>query len=231
MSNVSMVAAFGAGVLSFLSPCILPMVPVYLATLYGSGIYENLNHKFRVPLLLHSLFFVLGFSLIFTALGTIAGITGYAVNLSTSLLNKIAGSMLIIFGIFILAALKLSWLNYEKRLTPSVGNKTTYLRSFVIGAAFSLGWTACVGPLLGGILMLAAVEATAWKGASLLMIYCLGLGIPFLIMGIAFDSLKPLLKYIRKHSRIIQVISGLLLIIFGILACTDNLRWFAALTA
>jgi cytochrome c-type biogenesis protein len=174
---------------------------------------------------------VLGFSLVFTAMGAIAGLTAFAINPSIALLNTISGSLLIVFGLFLLAALKIPWLNYEKRLSPSVGSKTGYLRSFIIGASFSLAWTACVGPILGGILSIAMNTATAWYGAYLLAIYSLGLGLPFLAIGLAFDSLLPWLRRIQRYTRIIHAISGLLLIIVGILVLTGQIRWFSTLAA
>jgi len=215
--------------LSFLSPCVLPMVPVYLASLYGPEIFES--RGMRLPLFLHSLSFVIGFSVIFISLGAIVGLTGYAVNPNYALLSKIAGSLLIAFGLFILVAMRVPWLNYEKRLTPSLGNTTGYFRSLLIGAVFSVSWTACVGPILGGILTLATVRATAWQGAYLLAIYSLGLGLPFLIIGIAFDSILPLLKRIQRYSGWLHIISGLLLLIVGILILTDNLSWFSSLAS
>ena len=230
MENISLIVAFSAGLLSFLSPCVLPLVPIYLASLYGPEIYDSTIARRRLPLLLHSLSFVVGFSIIFTILGAIAGLTGYAITLNTALLNTIAGSLLIVLGIFMLAALKVPWLNYEKRLTPSLSNTTGYLRSFIIGAAFSLAWTPCVAPILGGILTLASVQATAWQGAYLLAIYSLGLGLPFLIIGVAFDSIIPLIKRINRYSRWVYIISGLLLITVGILILTDMLSWFSSLT-
>ncbi len=213
--------------LSFLTPCVLPMVPVYLASLYGPGIFEARN--IRLPVFLHSLCFVLGFTVVFVLLGAIAGLTGYRIIPNYALLHKIAGSLLIAFGLFILASTKISWLNYEKRLAPNLGNTTGYLRSFLIGAVFSLSWTACVGPLLGNILAIAAVQATAGKGAFLLAIYSLGLGLPFLIVGAAFDFLLPVLKRINRYTGIIRVISGLLLIIIGILVLTGRLAWISSL--
>ncbi len=180
MSSVSIVAAFSAGLLSFLTPCVIPLVPVYLASLCGPEILEPKISRNRIPIFLHSLSFVVGFSLIFVALGAIAGLTGFAISLNVALLNRIAGSLLIAFGLFMLAVPKLSWLNYEKRLTPSLGNTTGYLRSLLIGVIFSLAWTPCVGPILGGVLALALDSATAWRGAYLLAIYSLGLGLPFL---------------------------------------------------
>jgi len=231
VENVSVAVAFTAGLLSFLSPCVLPLVPVYLASLVGPELFDAKRTGRRLPIFLHSLSFVLGFSLVFTTMGAIAGLTGFAINPSLALLNKISGSLLIAFGLFLLAALKIPWLNYEKRLSPSLGNTTGYLRSFLIGASFSLVWTACVGPILGGILAIALNTATAWHGAYLLAIYSLGLGLPFLVIGLAFDSLLPLLRRIQRYTRIIHVVSGLLLIIIGILVLTGQISWFSTLAA
>ena len=231
MENVSVAVAFTAGLFSFLSPCVLPLVPVYLASLVGPELFDAKRTGRRLPIFLHSLSFVLGFSLVFTTMGAIAGLTGFAINPSLALLNKISGSLLIAFGLFLLAALKIPWLNYEKRLSPSLGNTTGYLRSFLIGASFSLVWTACVGPILGGILAIALNTATAWHGAYLLAIYSLGLGLPFLVIGLAFDSLLPLLRRIQRYTRIIHVVSGLLLIIIGVLVLTGQISWFSTLAA
>ena len=227
VESISLAIAFGGGLLSFLSPCVLPMVPVYLASLYGPEIFDT--RGIRVPVFLHSLSFVIGFSIVFVTLGAVAGLTGFAINPSSALLNKIAGSLLIVFGLFMLAALRLPWLNFEKRLTTSLGNTTGYLRSLLIGATFSLAWTPCVSPILGGILTLALGSETAWHGAYLLAIYSLGLGLPFLIIGIAFDSISPLLRRIHRYSRLIYIISSLLLITIGILILTNNLVWFSTL--
>jgi cytochrome c-type biogenesis protein len=205
------------------------MVPVYLASLYGPEVFDG--RGFRVPLFLHSFSFVIGFSVVFVALGTAAGLTGYALNPNYALLSKIAGGLLIAFGLFLLAARKVPWLNYEKRLTPSFGNTTGYLRSFLIGAVFSLSWTACVGPILGGILALASVGATAWQGAYLLAVYSLGLGLPFLVIGIAVDFFLPLLRRLHRYTGLIHVISGLLLIIVGVLILTNSLGRVASLAA
>ena len=229
--EISIAVAFSAGLLSFLSPCVLPLVPVYLASLVGPEIFGDRVTVNRLPIFLHSLSFVVGFSLIFTTMGAIAGLTGFAINPSLALLNKISGSLLIAFGLFMLAALKVPWLNFEKRLTPSLGSTTGYLRSFIIGATFSLAWIACVGPILAGILALALNSATAWRGAYLLAIFSLGLGLPFLIVGVAFDSITPLLKRIHRYSNLIYLISGLLLIAVGVLVLTNNLIWFSALAA
>jgi len=229
MDNLSILIAFGGGVLSFLSPCILPLVPVYLASISGSQILKDGVGKRRLTVFLHSLSFVVGFSLVFAALGAIAGLTVYAINPSLILLNKIAGSLLVVFGALMLFALKVPWLNFEKRLDASRVKTTGYVRSFLIGAIFSMAWTGCATPILGGILALALNTATAWQGAYLLAVYSLGLGLPFLVLGVAFDTLAPLLKRLNRYSRGINIASGLLLIIIGILILTNQLSWFSSI--
>jgi len=226
MEEISFLIAFSAGLLSFLSPCVLPLVPVYLASLVGPEIFDDKATRKRMPIFLHSLSFVIGFSIVFTILGAGAGLVGFAISAYSVIIRRIAGSLLIAFGLFILAALKVPWLNFEKHLAPSQSVTTSYLRSFLTGGIFSLAWTPCVGPILGGILTLALSSETVWQGAYLLAVYSLGLGLPFLIMGIAFDSITPLLKRIRRYSTAIYIISGLLLIAVGILILTNRLVWF-----
>ncbi len=225
MEQVSLLVAFGAGLLSFLSPCVLPLVPVYLGTVCGPEILEPGAEKKRLPVFFHSLSFVVGFSLVFIILGAGVGLLGFTLGVNTALARYIAGGLLIAFGIFLLASLKIPWLNYERRLAPSTGATTGYLRSLLIGAIFSLAWTPCIGPVLGGILTLAWSSETAWQGACLLAVYSLGLGLPFLIIGAAFDSIRPLLRRIHRYSTWSYIISGLLLIAVGILILTGNLSW------
>jgi len=226
MEHVSFLAAFGAGLLSFLSPCVLPLVPVYLASLAGPEIFETGARKFRLSIFLHSLSFVIGFSVVLSLLGAVAGLAGFAIGAHSTVIRQVVGSLLIVFGLFLLAALKIPWLNYEKRLTPSLGNTTGYLRSLLTGGIFSLAWTPCIGPVLGGILTLALESATAWQGASLMAIYSLGLGLPFLVVGLAFDAISPLLKRISRYSAWIYIVSGALLIAMGILVLTNKVVWF-----
>jgi cytochrome c-type biogenesis protein len=225
MEDVSIWVAFGAGVLSFFSPCVLPLVPVYLASVCGTEILEAKATKGRFPILFHSLSFVIGFTVIFVALGAAAGLAGFAIG-SRPIIIKIAGGLLIAFGVFLLASLKFPWLNYEKRLAPSLGATTGYLRSMLLGAIFSLAWTPCVGAVLGGILTLAWSSETVWSGAYLLAIYSLGLGIPFLIIGIAFDFFRPILRRLHRYSTWTYIFSGVLLIVVGILTLTNTLNWF-----
>ncbi len=224
MEEVSLLVAFGAGILAFLSPCVLPLVPVYLANVCGTEILESETRHGRFPIFFHSLSFVTGFAVVFTAMGAGIGLAGFALS-SHFLILKIGGSLLIVFGLFLLASLKFPWLNYEKRLAPSLGATTGYLRSLLIGAIFSLAWTPCVGGLLGGALGVALISGSAGRGAYLLAIFSLGLGLPFLIIGVAFDSLRPLLKRLHRYSTWTYIVSGLLLITVGILILTNTLNW------
>jgi len=225
VGDVSLLAAFGAGLASFVSPCVLPLVPVYFASLCGPEILESETAIRRAPIFLHSLSFVLGFSLVFATMGALAGLAGIVINPNSLLVQRVSGGLLIAFGLFMLAALKIPWLNYEKRLAPSLGGTAGYLRSFLTGSIFCLAWTPCISPLLGSILTLAGSSGTAWQGTYLLAVYSLGLGLPFLVVGIAFGSISPLLKRIHRYSQLVYVISGVLLITVGILILSGRLTW------
>ena len=226
MEEISFLAAFGAGLASFVSPCVLPLVPVYFASLCGPEILDPKAAVSRIPIFLHSLSFVLGFSLVFTMMGVLVGLAGIVISPYSVVVRQVVGSLLIVFGLFMLAALRVPWLNYERRLAPSLGTTTGYLRSFLTGSIFCLAWTPCVSPLLSSVLTLALGSETAWQGAYLLAVYSLGLGLPFLIIGAAFGSITPLLRRINRYSNWIYIISGLLLIAVGILILTNRLVWF-----
>jgi len=223
--DVSLLVAFGAGLSSFLLPCVLPLVPVYFASLYGPEIFDAQTRR-RFPIFLHSLSFVLGFTLVFSAVGAGAGLVGLVLSPSSSLVRWTAGGLLIVFGTIMLAALKVPWLNLEKRLTPSQSIATGYARSFLTGAVFSVAWTPCVGPVQGAVLTVAWTSGSVWQGTYLLAIYSLGLGLPFLLAGVAFDFATPLMKRVHRYSRAIYVVSGSLLIVMGILVLTNRLVWY-----
>ena len=223
--EVTFGAAFLAGILSFVSPCVLPLVPAYLANLAGSTAIESGTRTSRWPAFFHSLCFVLGFTIIFVGLGASVGLLGTVITAQADILRYVAGSAIVLMGLFIILSLKIPWLNYEKRLRFNTSRNPGYIRSVLIGAAFALGWTPCVGPVLGSILALAWSAHDVWLGAQLLIIYSLGMGIPFIIIGLAWGSVMPLWKTINKHLGIISIVSGALLIILGILILTDNLSW------
>ena len=226
--NISFLTALGAGFASFLSPCVLPLVPIYLAGLAGPEILGGHNHteKRRVHIFLHSLVFVAGFSMIFVILGAGAGMAGLSLAANMFLIRRIASIILIVFGALLLLGQKIPQLNFTKHFNPKQTRATGYLRSFITGIIFTLVMTPCVGPILGGILTLAVASETASQGAELLGIYSLGLGIPFLIIGAAFDAVLPLLKRISRYSKVVYIISGIVLVVLGILSLTGKLVWF-----
>ena len=223
MEDITFAGAFVAGLLSFLTPCVLPLVPVYLGNLVGPEIFDTSVKRSRLPIFLHALCFVFGFGLVFVVLGIAAGLVGFAMGPHQELIRLIAGILLIVFGLIMFASLKVPWLNFERGMAPSAARTTGYVRSFITGGIITVAWTPCVGPVLGGILALAGASQTVWSGAALTAVYSLGLGIPFLIIGVAIDSLLPLVRRINQYSRYIYLVSGVLLIAVGILILTNKL--------
>ncbi len=229
MEPISFAVAFGAGLLSFFSPCVLPMVPVYLASLAGPEILETGTKTKRLSVFMHSLTFVVGFSIVFTLWGVGAGLLGSVLIPYLDIVRQFAGILLILFGLLMLASLKVPWLDYTKRLKLSLGTRSSYLRSFFIGAVFPVAWIPCTSWVLAGILMLAGASTTAGQGAFLLAVYSLGLGVPFLAIGLAFGFLSPFLKKVNRYSVWIYLVSALLLILVGILVLTNQIFWFQTL--
>jgi cytochrome c-type biogenesis protein len=225
--EISVGAAFIAGILSFFSPCVLPLVPAYIANLAGSTAIEPGTRSSRIPALLHSICFVIGFSIIFVLLGASVGLLGTAITAHADILRIIAGALITLMGLFIILALKIPWFNYEKRIHFNPSRNPGYIRSVLIGMAFALGWTPCVGPVLGAILALAWSSQNVWQGAQLLVVYSLGLGIPFILIGLVWGAIMPLWKSINKHLGLISIVSGILLIIIGILILTNNFAWIS----
>ena len=226
MSGITFVTALVAGILSFLSPCILPLVPVYLANVAGASVLTpELANRRRI--LLHTMSFIVGFSLVFIALGASLGLLGAMAPLNV--LYKVGGALLIAFGIFLAASAKVPWLNYEKRLSFAGVRGTGYLRSLLIGAIFSLGWTPCVGPILGGILVLAASSQTVWQGVCLLLAYCLGLGLPFIAVSLALGTASKFIRWLGRHAFVTSIVAAVLLIGVGILMLTGYLEYLSAL--
>jgi cytochrome c-type biogenesis protein len=228
--QTTFVASFLAGLISFLSPCVLPLVPVYLASLVGPGIFETGPEKKHLPLFKYSMFFVLGFAVVFIFLGVAAGAIGSAITQYLPLVQTIAGYVLVIMGVFMIAAIKLPFLNYEKRLSAS-GKSTApgIWRSFITGCVFSVAWTPCVGPVLGAVLAVAATKGTIGTGALLLVAYTLGLAIPFLVIGALLNTLMPFLKRVYRYSVAITIVGAALLIGVGILILTHHLTLISQL--
>ncbi len=218
-------AAFLAGVLSFLSPCVLPLVPGYVSLISGASVEELQTSERRMlpTVMLHSLTFVLGFSVVFIALGAVATGVGQIVNEYHSLLSKIAGVVVILFGLHLTGLLKIKALYADKRLHEVKGSATA-LGSFAVGFAFAFGWTPCIGPILATILVLAGAQETVWKGIVLLAVYSLGLAVPFLLTSLGVDRFLSFYGRFRRHLHTVEVCSGVLLIAIGVLIFLNNLR-------
>jgi cytochrome c-type biogenesis protein len=232
--GLSISAALIAGLLSFLSPCILPLVPVYLGYMTGTAA-QNLGASRRLTTVLHALCFVAGFGLVFVLLGLAAGALGNVLFPLMPYFTRIGGLVLIVFGLHLMGAFSIPWLNVERRLELRGQRRRHYGSSFLVGVIFAAGWTPCIGPVLAAILILAADTQTAVQGALLLLVYAAGLGIPFLIAAGLIDLALPVLKRISRHGRAISLIGGGLLIIMGILLLANLFQplsfWLAALGA
>src|SRR5574341_493698 len=202
-AEVSLIAAFGAGVLSFVSPCVLPIIPGYLSFISGLT-FQELTSQSRGAIIkkvtVNTVFFILGFTLIFVLLGATASSAGSLLKSNLNVFNKIAGALIVIFGLHIVGVYRIPFLNYEKRI-HSQSKPLGVLGAFLVGLAFAFGWSPCIGPILAGILLIAANQETVSRGMLLLGVYSLGLGIPFLITGIGFNYFLGISSWIKKHFR------------------------------
>jgi cytochrome c-type biogenesis protein len=227
MIEIGLLSAFTAGLLSFLSPCVLPVVPVYLSLMSNKAIFKNSNGiKFseRLFLFLNSVFFVLGFSLVFIALGSTATVVGQVLVNYSSVVSRVGGGVLIIFGLNYMGLFRIPLLNAEKKFKMPNFIKANYFGSFMIGVIFSFGWVPCIGMILSGILLLASKLNTLPQGILLLSVYSLGLGVPFMLSSIFIGIFSRFLKRVSRRLRIIPIISGIFLIILGIIFITNSMN-------
>ncbi|MBM3285027.1 MAG: cytochrome c biogenesis protein CcdA [Candidatus Aminicenantes bacterium] len=229
--NISLAAALSAGLISFLSPCILPLVPSYLAFISGVSIEElssqENSRRVRKRVVLSALFFVLGFSIIFIALGASATFIGKFLAKHIRWVEVVGGLFIILMGLHFAGVLRIRFLDRERAV--HLEKKPLGLPgTLVVGMAFGAGWTPCVGPILGSILMLAAATQSVLQGVALLAFYSAGLGIPFLVAGILIHRFFEVFQSIRKYFRAIAIAGGVLLIIMGVALLTG---YFSHLTA
>lgn len=217
------IAAFLAGLLSFLSPCVLPLVPGYVSLISGTGIesLQDADAPLMRRVMLNSLMFIAGFSIVFISLGAVATGLGQAMHQYHDLFAKIAGAVLIIFGLHLIGVFQIKALLADKRL-HSVKGSASPIGSFVVGFAFAFGWTPCIGPILAGILVLAGSQDTVAKGILLLAVYSAGLAVPFLMTSIGVNQFLAFYSRFRRHLHTVEVISGVLLIIFGLLIALNR---------
>ena len=217
--------AFSAGLLSFLSPCVLPLVPSYIGFLTGA-MPPDAPERRRITVT-HALFFVLGFTLVFMALGAGASAFGAALKSQRILITRIGGALIILFGLWTLGVIKLDVLQREKRM--QIEDKPVgYLGSSMVGMAFAAGWVPCLGPILAAIIQLAASEADFGRGMALLGAYSAGLAVPFVAAAFALDRFLEWFTDFRKHLGTVKVVSGLLLLFVGILMVTGKFTQLAA---
>jgi len=221
--NVSIFVALSAGFISFLTPCILPLIPSYLAFITGISLEElqtevNLK-RIRKKVIGNSLMFILGFSVIFIALGASATFIGTFLSDHIRWFEIVGGAVVIVLGLHFAGVFKLKFLEREKKFHMQK-KPLGYLGTALVGMAFGVGWTPCVGPILGAILTMAATTQDITKGIVLLVFYSIGLGIPFLISGIVIHKFFEYFKTIRKHFKIITAVGGVLLVIVGVLLIT-----------
>jgi cytochrome c-type biogenesis protein len=216
--QVSIFAALVAGIISFLSPCVLPLVPPYLIYLTGATIEHVANDEpkaaSRRAVMISALLFVLGFSTVFVALGASASLVGGLIRAWSAQLSIIAGIVIIVMGLHFLGLTRMAFLMREGRL--SIPKPVGYWGAYVMGLAFAFGWTPCIGPILAAILSVAAAEATVAKGAGLLAIYSAGLGIPFLIAALMIDQFSSLLGRLKRHLATVERAMGVLMVLTGI---------------
>jgi cytochrome c-type biogenesis protein len=227
--DVSIPAAFIAGIISFLSPCVLPLVPPYLIYLTGATIEHVANDETasasRRAVMISAAMFVLGFSTVFVALGASASLIGGLIRAWSAQLSIAAGIVIIVMGLHFLGLTRIALLMREGRLTAPkpVGKSGAY----VMGLAFAFGWTPCIGPILAAILSVAAAEATVTKGAGLLAIYSAGLGIPFLLAAFMIDQFSSLLARLKRHPATVERAMGVLMVLTGIGFLTGSMSTFS----
>ncbi len=216
--------AFTAGVLSFFSPCVLPLIPSYLTYITGLSFGQlqdaHPNAKVRLTVLLHSLCFIVGFSIVFVLLGAIAGIASakFQQHLREGLIwiERVGGLLILLFGIHMTGLFHFGMLLGEKRVHLHK-KPSGFIGTVVVGIAFAAGWTPCIGPILASILMIAATSGQVGKGVLLLSVYSIGMGIPFLFSGLLFHQFLTAFNRFRKHIRLIEIFTGLLLILVGVM--------------
>lgn len=236
-SHVTFLGAFIAGFLSFLSPCVLPLIPSFITYITGLSFAdlqtEHPSHTVRQQTIVHTLLFIAGFTTVFVLLGASATFIGGFLHEHMDSIRKVGGILIIIFGIHVTGLVPIHLLLGEKRVT--VHRKPAgYLGSFVVGLAFAAGWTPCIGPILASILMVAATEETVSRGVFLLFTYSLGLAIPFFLSSLAMHQFLVVFNRFKKHIRIFEIITGVFLIIVGVMIFTNylsilsrfSMKWF-----
>jgi len=230
-SQVSIFAAFLAGLVSFASPCVLPLVPSYITFITGVSFdeltTEDKTGRIRRLTILHSLAFILGFSLVFIALGATATAAGKFLREYQDVLRQVGGVLIILFGLYLTGVLKIAALSREAKFRMT-SKPLGLFGSVLVGITFAAGWTPCIGPILASILLYASTSEKAGTGILLLSVYSLGLGVPFFLASLGMNSFLAASKKLRSSLRTIEVVSGVILIVFGIALVTNLFRYFVS---
>lgn len=229
ISNIGILTALAAGAISFLSPCVLPLVPGYISYVAGNTVVageRTWSFGGRLSTLFLSACFVLGFSTVFVALGASATATSRVLLSYRYETNLFGGAIIIIFGVFMTGLLRLPWLERELRFHGNLRGGRPF-GAFVLGLAFAFGWTPCIGPVLGAILTVSALSSTASSGIALLSIYSVGLGVPFLLSALFTENLAKRLKAMRRTGWLLQVAAGSVMIVMGVAMITGTMSIFA----
>ena len=232
MPEVGIPIAFLAGIVSFASPCCLPLVPGYLSYMVATN--PDGSEASRRVALIHSLAFVAGFTVVFIAIWASVGLIGYLFRDYIGLLRQLGGAVLVFMGLHVAGLISIPALYREKRLpigsgrsaSPAAANGTrsepSYARSAMVGVIFSAGWTPCIGPILGGIIGLASVSASVGQGSLLLLVYAIGLGIPFVLVALGATAVSERLSWLRRHQAVVDAVSGAMLVAIGFLMITNT---------
>lgn len=224
IASIGILGAFAGGMVSFFSPCTLPLVPGYLAFIAGQG--SSGGHSAKPPQVMLSLFFIAGFSTVFVALGASATAFGSLLQQYRYEANLVGGGLVILFGVFMTGLVRLQWLQRDFRIQTHLKGGTP-LTAYLLGLAFAFGWTPCIGPVLAAILTFTTVAAEPSVGVIYLSIYSLGLGIPFLLAALFMEQFKKRLKIMSRYSRHLQIGAGVIMIIMGIAMVTGRLTLFS----
>jgi cytochrome c-type biogenesis protein len=228
--SVSLVTAFVAGLISFVSPCVLPIVPGYLSFISGVNVSQLKGQETPSELARRvawtSVAFVLGFSTVFVALGAAATLVGYYLQQYKRVLALVGGAVIVLLGLHTAGIFRIKWLLYEKRAEVK-SRPIGLIGAYVVGLAFAFGWTPCIGPILGAILLYASQQETVTQGVLLLTAYSLGLGIPFILAGLAINGFFAAFGQLRKHMKLVEYAAGALLVGVGLLLMTDRLTLIA----
>ncbi len=219
--QATLAVSFAAGVVSFVSPCVLPLVPAYITNLAGVSLASETPSGARLISVLHALAFVAGFTAVFVLFWTSIGLLGYLAPNYLPYIRFVGGGLLIFMGFHVMGLWRMPFLEREVRASFTLRGRASYPRSFLLGLLFAAGWTPCIGPVLAGIIGLASLRDTVWQGGYLLLVYSAGLGTPFIVTALAINPVNRFLRRAGRYQRALSVVTGLFIIVVGILMMTN----------